>query len=625
MTCIFILVLLFIPLPVVGQGTYTESSFVPASLYDSIELVSNPELEEPMDCGTYGSSGEFSYQHDIESGILTLNWTHTAGTELDFEQISILPECREFAFFSNIITWSVPVPPTFSNISLQYNITTTGDFHNDIWPGMYEIAIWLVSPDNIWLRMNTFYGGSDDAFLDWIVLDQEDTEALFQLLMASGSDSSIQLVIGLIPSWRFLNNDGEHPWQTYNGSVAVSFHSVSMNTLFRTNNDFPEENEPLYDIAWNQGDSDFYRDSCLTPDGHSLLLSSYEIDNMLAGSSLTYLNSRAEVEWRMTWNDTEFIQWHDVACDSERIYLLGSEEHQSLTSMPFVILDWEGNYLLQAALGPTSGYQPKDLAVSRDGEIYVGYSLRGDNNRNYLMKINDQGEIIWDRTFDETAWNEIISVDVSNGGSIFTLTAFEISKWNQAGVRLWSHEGYFDDACVLSDGSVIVAHDSFTGSLNLTKFDSNGIMEWSYILSIEYSEGWYDYLGVNSITQAYDESIYLLLATGGYHPGRFIMQIDSYGNRLGNTTIVLSEEIYLTFNQPQYFDIHISENNLVYLYGRILDRDWDYSITMAIHGIDPLIINATIQATITTAIAASLVLVTLVIYQRWKGIPSSAT
>ncbi|MHA1908799.1 MAG: hypothetical protein ACW98Y_15975 [Candidatus Thorarchaeota archaeon] len=613
------------PTFVIAQESIEESAFIPEDLYDSTDLLDNPDFLEPNEGDVNGSSGEFSVHQNLESGFFTLNWTHTAGTELVYDNSSgMLPRCQDFAYLTQDFTWTNEVLPTFSNITLRYNVSTTGDFRYDFWPGMYEIQMWFIDPNHNWERINTFYGGSDETFTDWVILDGAETDSVFQSLIDEGPFIGAKLAICLVPSWRFYENYDTYPWDSYNGSVLVSFQYASMNVLFRTPEEFPKESEPLYELEWNQGDSDYYRDSCLTTDGRSLMLSTYEIQNQLIGSSLTYLDSRADMIWRKTWNDSEAIFWHDVCFFSDTIYLLGSmDSGGSDNDLQLRALDWQGEFLWSRNYDYAHSVYPRDLAISREGEIYIGFSGAEDYNRNHLLKVDLLGQELWEVDFGQSIWDDIMSVNVGDDGSVVTLMLFGILKWSPEGDRIWEIDGYFEKTCALADGSVITAQDYMSGALNITKFNTEGSRIWSQILSIQYSEGWYDYIGMLSMTQAYDGRIYLLIALGGYHPGRIILRIDSDGNDVGNTTVVFSEEIYHSFNQPQYFDVYISETNLVYLYGRILDREWDYSITVAVLGIEPLIIGSTGQAVITTVIAGSILIVTIVIMNWFTSIMSS--
>ena len=72
------LLLISVPIDSRAQETEEDTSFVPESLYDSMELLDNTNLEEPVSFEIQGDSGEFSHTQNLTAGSLTLNWTHVA-------------------------------------------------------------------------------------------------------------------------------------------------------------------------------------------------------------------------------------------------------------------------------------------------------------------------------------------------------------------------------------------------------------------------------------------------------------------------------------------------------------------------------------------------------------------
>jgi hypothetical protein len=611
---------------VFGQDIDQRTIFIPSNLYSSTNLFDNTELHDPVGLGASNPSGEFSFQQDVEAGTVTLSWTHVAGTELIFNMTNpTFPVSREYSLFSIDFSWEYNVLPTQSNLSMSYSVSTTGDFQNDNWPGLYEIWTWFVYPDGTWERIYSFYGGADVEFNDWEVLGDWATDGIFQSLIDAEPDAHAELVVGLAPSWRFLEYGEVEPWRTYNGTVSVTFSEVCINSLYRTQNDFPDVNTPIFDTIWNQGDSDSFQDSCLTPDGKSLIITSYETANFIAGSSLTLLDERAEVVWRKSWNGTNPILWHDVGYYSDTIYLLGNVDSAGGDQdIQLMALNMNGEILWYRDYDYAFGEFPKGMAISAEGDIYIGFAESGDRNRNHLLKVDREGNVDWEQEFSTRSWNEIISIGVSEGGHVYTLTRFELTQWTEYGEQEWIIEGYFEEVCVLSDGTTIATQNYRGGAVNLTKFDVDGGKDWSQIIAVQYSDQWYDYADINSIAEAYDGTIYLLLALRGFHPGRVVIQLDTSGNHLGNTTVAFSEELYMSFDEPQYLDLHVGTNDMIYLFGRILDENWDYSITMSIFDIDPLILGTTARTRLTSIAAASILIGTIIIwhfYQKRKGSP----
>ena len=616
------LVLVFILLigatPVFAQETAPDTAFIPSDLYDSKELLNNTELELPVECGISGDSGEFSYLQNQDAGMVILSWTHVAGTVIEYNLTdSSFPHSLEYAYFYEEFSWNHDVTPTSANLSIVYNITTTGDFQNDFWPGMYEIWTWLVHPNGNWFRIENFYGGNDETFSQWIIMGNWVTDEVFQGLIEAGPMATSKLVIGLVPSRLFLSNFDSDPWREYNGSVLISFQKLNMNVFYRTENDFPTAGEPLYERSWRQGDSDRYRSSCITPEGYTYLLSMYDDDNLGHGTSLTKLDSRAEVVWRKTWNDTDTVFWYDVACYSNMVYLVGpTNDPRGGSNLFLMALDWNGDSIWSKEYDYDYSDYPRAIEINDDGEIFIGFSSSDGQyyETNRLIKLDLEGLEIWEEEFGVYEWDDIIDMSSSKEGYIYTLTYFQLIQWNKDGEKQWDIQDYTTEMCVLSDSSVLAVQSFYTGRLNLTKFNSEGVKEWSQMIALRYTEDWYDYAQIRSMTQSPDGTIYLLLAMGGFHPGRVIIRMNQDGIQLENYTVAFSEELYMAYNVPQYMDIHISSNNIVYLCGRMLDDEWDYSVTVAVHGIEPLFFGSFGGTLLSTGIATTAIISTIVVW-----------
>ncbi len=610
-------------IPVYAQEAGQNSAYIPTDLYDSMELLNNPDLEETVEFGISGDSGEFSYSQNQDGGMVTLNWTHVADTELEYNLSKAPPNDMEFVYFSQGFTWDYDETPIALNLSLIYNITTTEDFHFYPVVGFYEIGIWFVHPNGDWLQINNFYGGEDQLFYQWNIIGDWALEDIFQGLLEAEGNATSKLVVGLVPSIQFVL-EGSTRWRVYTGSVLISFKEVSMNVIYRTANDLPTPEEPLYEISWKQGDRDEYLSSCITPEGYTYILSTYDYSD---GISLTKLDPQAEVVWRKTWNSTNTVFWDDIAYHNDIVYLVGpSEDQGGGTNIMVTALDRNGNHRWSKVFDYDFFDSPRGIEISDDGEIYIGCSSydTGDHQSDHLIKLNLEGLHIWEREFGLYDWDEIIDLGISREGHIYTQTYDQIIQWNKYGERQWDIEDYIEEMFVLSDGSVLAIKSPYyyyPRHLNLTKYTSEGEIEWFQMLPLRNTEDWIDYLEIRSMTQGSDGIIYLLLAFDGFYPGQLIMRLNQDGTQLENYTVSISEDLRTLVDVPEYMDIHASSNNFVYLCGEFIhERIWwssNASIIISILDMEPLFLDSFGGTLLATGIATAAIIGTIVAWTLW--------
>ena len=611
------LLLISVPIDSRAQETEEDTSFVPESLYDSMELLDNTNLEEPVSFEIQGDSGEFSHTQNLTAGSLTLNWTHVAGTELDYDLSNPnYPESLEYVYFSQEFDWEYNVLPTATRVTVEYSVSTTGTFQ-EATDSMFFIRSWMVYPDGHWMRVVR----SDYDASNWLdnghYLRDYETSTLFT--QVHGLDQSARLVLGLVPSSYFLGDMSDRPWQYYNGSVLATFNNVSIDVMFRTDNEFPSQLEPSYEITWNQGFSERYLDSCLGPTGNTLILSSY--DTLYTGSlqyhTLTMLDYRAEVIWRMNLTQNDIHSFEFVKIHQDRIYLLGtirSGEYDD--SLHLIALDWNGELLWNT----TYEYHPwvnlLNSEISSQGEIYIGLTY---NNSIHLLKIDHQGDLLWEEEIGPSDMRPFISLAVIEEGYIYTQTRSELSLWNEEGVMQWSNEIPLGIVGSLADGSILM------GDLdNLTKLTVDGEILWSKNMRPRYAGSWVVRFDVISMKEGNDGIVYLLLGNDYFHPGSILVQIDSYGNHLKNETLAISQELHSPVDVPEYSEIHISENNVVYLCGVVVNnsvqinpfgREWASFIIFSVYSDEPLFFGTQIGTIITTVVASSILVVTIILWQ----------
>lgn len=220
-----------------------------------------------------------------------------------------------------------------------------------------------------------------------------------------------------------------------------------------------------------------------------------------------------------------------------------------------------------------------DVAVAGDGSVYItGFFATG---RAFLVKFDEAGRLIWERTWGDPLGNFIDfaeAVDVAPDGSVYMggwssnfgagqQDAFLV-KFSAAGDllwdRMWGGPGFdtAHDIEVAPDGSIYVAGDTnsfFANDALLVKFDSNGSVLWAQDWRAGTIE---DLSGAFGVSVAPDGSVYLAgnASISGVGQDIFLLKFTSagalvwektWGDRLSSAhgvTVAANGNIFVTGN-----------------------------------------------------------------------------
>ena len=136
------------------------------------------------------------------------------------------------------------------------------------------------------------------------------------------------------------------------------------------------------------------------------------------------LNERGDVVWEKIYNTTRLEELYDVAITFDRnIFAVGciSVSGSKAEDAWIMKLDENGNVLWQKTYGGNDTDVARALAITAEGDIMVvGYTFSsGAGSADaFLLKLDENGDIIWQKTYGDSNWNGAFDVDVTPEGRI---------------------------------------------------------------------------------------------------------------------------------------------------------------------------------------------------------------
>jgi len=221
--------------------------FFDSNAVTSKEYLSDPYLANPPAFQYMGNPDEFSHAHHASTGssdpsYVNLTWTHEANHTLDFVvppiPMSEMADCRDFVFFNQTIDWTYDRLPNDVNMTIEYSVTTTGDFATREYAGlMFRIYIWLIDSSGNWKMVYKSYPPyTSELQTRTIDLSWLDMLAGWEGMVSDPKTGAPQedptniltIGVGIAPTKEFRYFGGENPWRLYNGSVTAKFTKLSV-------------------------------------------------------------------------------------------------------------------------------------------------------------------------------------------------------------------------------------------------------------------------------------------------------------------------------------------------------------------------------------------------------------
>jgi hypothetical protein len=213
------------------------------------------------------------------------------------------------------------------------------------------------------------------------------------------------------------------------------------------------------------------------------------------------------MSWSRTFGGTDFDEAESIAQTSDRGYIIAGTTASFGAGGPFDIyllrIDESGNLLWSKTYGGTNVDECYSVKQTADGGYIIAgftYSFGMGQNDFYLIKTNENGNLLWSKTFGGTGFESLYSLQLSADGGYILAGATNsfgsggydmyLCRADAYGNILWNKTfgGTNDEGgmsvYITSDGGYIIlgSTNSFGAGNNdfyLVKTDVNGNLLWS--------------------------------------------------------------------------------------------------------------------------------------------------
>jgi len=600
--CIFLLAQ---PLGFVDQTSqnFNNESTTPAAI-DITQVLPDEQLVSIPDAYINGTSGEFQYSHQPNS--IQLNWTHTAGTELDFHSYDdeTFPQFNDFVYFDQSFDWPYNELPTHAELYLNFSVHLSGNFSTQvIGSNMFRIYAWFIDSSGNWnsilytlppyyteihsWRSNLNYFQRVDGWGGMI----EDAYGVQEDPL-----DELSVGVGLVPTDTFLEYEGSHPWQTYSGSVIVNVTSVSLYTIMEAEPDPAKHLDPLYNSTYGTLFGDVYSglpSEASTPLWDFVYAMTSDSDGNVYITGETFTNYpiheetgiRAGHQTLLKYNPIlgrEYIVLNDnesrgraITYNNEYLYTTGCNYRSAAGTRDLIVTKWTTNgqklwEIEQQALNDQVGIA---IAVHGNDSIYVvvsDYNMVGPEESDYydklvLMKFDTEGIQLWNKTYplSNPQWDLPGELHIVQSKIFFSFPGYittpgYIMYFDLDGNVLWEEES----SAATSDEEGNIYRVSFTGrEIEISKILPNGNTTWSTLFGIEYAPGWEENINPHDVTITPDNELLILVQGWKYDDAYYLLKYDLDGTLLQTWTI--GDNAWPMANQELVM-IEVAETGLLY-------------------------------------------------------------
>ncbi len=263
---------------------------------------------------------------------------------------------------------------------------------------------------------------------------------------------------------------------------------------------------------------------------------------------LIKLDKVGNVEWEKIIGGKYTLEANSIEETKDNGYIIVGNRYSPNTGFDVYVLklDAFGNKVWKKTYGgkfSDSAYSVKQ--TPDDGYIVVGYTYLSKTYYDfYVLKLDRNGNKIWEKTFGSEKYEEAYDVLETQDGSYIVVGNIEIPgggvnsiyaiKLDKTGKKVW--EKTYKDCRAYSiqpaqDNGYIIVGDSrnpdLTTDICILKIDLNGNKEWSKI----YGDAQND--GAKSVKQTKDGGYIVVGYTESFSEGKsdiYVLKLDSQGN-----------------------------------------------------------------------------------------------
>lgn len=538
---------------------------IPAAI-DIFDVIQDPDLESMPDAFVNGTSGEFQYSyqpHDMQ-----LNWTHTAGTALDFHSYNdgTVPQFNDFVYFTQTFDWPYEEMPIDAEMYLNYCVSMSGSFATEMEGGlMFRVHSWLIDSSNNWCSIYHSYPPYTTIYQERRV-----DFSYFEINNGWGGmiedDYGVQedpldeltLGIGLVPTDNFLDYLGTEPWQNYTGSVNVSVSSMELFVIMDAEPDPATHLEPLYNKTYGSVLGDVY--SGFTLDTASQMQESQRAmttdptgNVYITGQAYSGYDLFSETgfyqshQFIVKYNPTLNLQWvirHDnmsrgsaITYHEDNIYTSGCYYYRDSNYRDVMVTKWtpSGQKVWESEWGGPNDQVGIAIGVHNDGSVYVmvsDFNYRGPEasdcyDNTTLVKLDSSGSVLWSKSLQ-----------------LSTMQDFPGEMWVFESYIMYSIYGLFMcmdlDGNILWDQSLWAATVDENGNVYATSHQDNhlainrispeGNVTWTSYFDIEYTNGWFEWIVPCDISLTSSNELLVLVQGSQHDYSHFLVKYDLNGN-----------------------------------------------------------------------------------------------
>lgn len=612
-----ILCLLTTAILIFSSLTTTGNFFVPTSgtasnqanpsniLIDS--LLPDPRFNKAPTAELSGTSNEFSsaYHQGTEFNNIELDWTHIAGTQLNFTGVDpsgIMPDCADFIYTYQDFEWPYNQRPDAVQLLLNYSTILTGDFapgaqeYNNL---MFRVYVWSIDSSGNWIQL---YVSNDAVYTDYYSLNTinlnylEIADVFGGMISENGVQEdptdTVRLAIGLAPTLRFQSFLGSEAWTFYNGEVSIRISYVDL--FFRA--DIPQDPnfvwQPKYNETYGTTFGDVFptspnatyenNDECfgmkVGPDGSVYVtgnsFSSYDLylteGNIFRHQFLLKYDSQLNLVWDKT-NDN-MTRVRSMFLQGGNIYTTGFIERAD-SGRNLIVTKWSaaGEKLWQKEWGESFDQVGVAIGVLKNGSIYVVYSdysmdrpyyqrngiMKYDNNGNFISNVtSDYFYSLYDNSGDIILFDDYLLYQPNFGFGCRYYYNGTIRYGIMADVIVPDNEG---GCYALSYNSPSFEED--TSNIVLSHYNSSDNVVWRTFYSRVWPNGWYYSLAPRAMVLTHDNKIQVLTQLTSDTYEYFLLTFDLEGNLLQNRSIGNERWPYYTAT----FFMDSGRNGLLYI------------------------------------------------------------